>query len=1156
MVDHGGHATNDDRTHPFSDQPRRQHHDPDRQQQRRRGRPGPYSQHDAPPPPPRRRRPPERPRNSEALPRWDASVQRHERTIKSLQDQLQNYRSDDPNSVFQKDRVLECLGRCCSAGRRGGRCTFESHDVSLLLDLIVSIPDADVQMAAQKQIESVGLETTMTKTEAMDFVRNVSANCQLGSNGASASRLYLLKVLAVSVKAQRDHLSAEETAQDVVGGIFLPYLEGDDERGDDRNSAAETTTHSVLCEALQALLISPSHASAMLGPLIQDVGDEVDGNEDQVVVVQNPLRRRLLTVISSNLGMRLDGRRIEEQRNLCDLLAVTLKAMVKIDDPDFQVGRHGDSAWKRPSTRRREDKGLNLIKVQGFLLQVLDDSTINDYTITKKSDPDRIRLYVASLRLLKQLIVRCPNSMTRMGWKLLLETGASSASSSTTAMKKCQFCSTKIPGTMRYLPSVIHLYNGFSTPMDSRKEVVTLVTECLTGLVHILPWKTWLLDGRAPCKSHHSSGRHVPTSGLSGQVVESLIIFVRVLQCTFHRNFLNREEAAILLPQPIEQLIKAVFQEIPFQDDGLNQAGQSLWECLVKDVHHSNGIASDIVVSSMGGMVTPNGDLEGMCRPARSWFLHSASATPFVQELIQSIHSTEKIRVKLSVRVLSAMLRALPDVAFLHWVKFRNLIDHMSTSEKLDDNMISLEMLKAFMMGRRDFILEAKQQEVDEESIMELVILVLGRKMAFDSVKSRQYSLQILSCLNSRDWEWLDCHNGTLDSQFRNMMDTCDSSNAGVREASCKALGEFCTNFLSRCPLDNDAKQKHYKDLCVKVCQTMLGLCRDMNGPVRAFALYALGNLASAIRDSEQTDTLGGSTLQQTSRVVLAAFGDDNIKVAGNAIRSAGHVGFLLGRQADLDESSNALLVDVFMALAEKLADTLAVSVASTKTSSFTWKQRSAAKKHGWGACYSLGQVFQGYPESKHSEAILESTSLAARHLVDCILYRARLNEKVPLAAMAAISQLDQHVLTKINGTTGLIGDALAESIVLFQSLHIEMLSNRSSTAQKLASANDLLLAYLLGFASVSDVCVVLKREEVDARCLGLLYTWMVERPDLGSHSFEIFAVAFQHPSPWTAVADISLEHMFASRASKLQNMVDSEVVYEDENESGDEDEL
>lgn len=245
--------------------------------------------------------------------------------------------------------------------------------------------------------------------------------------------------------------------------------------------------------------------------------------------------------------------------------------------------------------------------------------------------------------------------------------------------------------------------------------------------------------------------------------------------------------------------------------------------------------------------------------------------------------------------------------------------------------------------------------------------------------------------------------------------------------------------------------------------------------------------------------------------------------MAGNAIRSVGHWGSILASRIGKDQSNLQhlkCLVSAIQGLSFRVGRTLALA-SPEQQAQMSWKERSAAKKHGWGACYSLGRILGSIHDCNEGSDLEESVSNAVKQLVQCLTQSALLSEKVVLAAMVALRAIKPLVLVGVTGKSGLIGETLVVCCLVLLSQQ-QQISN-----PKFVDESARLLSHFLSCASISDVVIVLKHEETSKATLESLYRWMVEN-ELEGRAFEIFALGMLRPG---LVHDVSLEQRFASRA-------------------------
>jgi len=154
------------------------------------------------------------------------------------------------------------------------------------------------------------------------------------------------------------------------------------------------------------------------------------------------------------------------------------------------------------------------------------------------------------------------------------------------------------------------------------------------------------------------------------------------------------------------------------------------------------------------------------------------------------------------------------------------------------------------------------------------------------------------------------------------------------------------------------------------------------------------------------------------------------LKVAGNAIRTIGHLVSLTFHppyiySGALDEwDIHSFYGSVLSDLDRKVMEALT----SESVPNASWKQRSNAKKQGWGACNSLALVLDC--EEAVTEVNLNHAQESLGLLVRCIDEAGSLHEKVASAATAAIRKMSETTLTRIADGSGIVGKALTPCLL------------------------------------------------------------------------------------------------------------------------------
>ncbi|KAG7342230.1 heat repeat-containing protein [Nitzschia inconspicua] len=695
---------------------------------------------------------------------------------------------------------------------------------------------------------------------------------------------------------------------------------------------------------------------------------------------------------------------------------------------------------------------------------------------------------IAYVKLCRSLLACYPNCMTGIGWKLLVE------------------------DYNKYLP--LFFDPSMHNSNDVVEPLIDMNIELLADFVEVLPWKRWLNQDI----SHKNRG----TSGLFRKVTSALESLFSIVSEDFQPSSTRFPKS-----RSYSRLMKTLLTDIPVCNDGLKQTATQLWQslaCVIFDPSSSESkvqLAADSLVQSSGGYSSPSGELVGMCEVGRIWFSEKREASGiFIERLFDSIASQNN-GWKHSFEILVALLKTLPNVAVENWFSYRVLLERLSRSGGIDRTTLYLDILEAFASGRRDFGDDVSQSH---EDFVDFACTTIHRCI-----------LSIYSYFLGVDWRQL-AEKEKLRIHLHRIIMQCNAASAKLRELACKAIGEFCTQFFGE---GNSAIVFTSRTIAEEVCAQLLQSSKDSHPTVRAMAIFALGNLADSVRASETYHVLDEEIVCAIVQLVIEALNDRNDKVVGNAIRCVGHAGFVVLKQKS--SSAFGLARQILERLTEKLSHSLSASLNKEANVVLTWKQRSTAKKHGWGACYSLGMILAAIPHdcSDDENSIIVGCAHAFQTLSLCLQHHTCLNLKFVLAAMDAICKISPTAMVLLSSNQRIIGAALSNSIELLSLSMDDKDNNRSVDFRKLAQRNACLLRHLLRSSSNADARYVLLEERISSREMNNLYKWMVEQTndDVDARSYEIFALGLSSISRWSD--DISLEQRFASRALQMCKCLD-----------------
>ena len=73
-----------------------------------------------------------------------------------------------------------------------------------------------------------------------------------------------------------------------------------------------------------------------------------------------------------------------------------------------------------------------------------------------------------------------------------------------------------------------------------------------------------------------------------------------------------------------------------------------------------------------------------------------------------------------------------------------------------------------------------------------------------------------------------------------------------------------------------------------------------------------------------------------------------------------------------------------------------------------SWKQRSHAKKHAWGACHSLAYILDS--KDAREEKIREDIQSALHQMIQCVALAHEVNEKIALGAVSTLQGISKEL--------------------------------------------------------------------------------------------------------------------------------------------------
>ncbi|CAB9520853.1 expressed unknown protein [Seminavis robusta] len=901
-------------------------------------------------------------------------------------------------------------------------------------------------------------------------------------------------------------LPAEDTAHGMVGHILLPYLESNLHTLSCLESPVEDNSMRVELsfQAIQSLLQVKKHASALLAPLVKDVAP--NGQETYQI---NPLRKRLFHVFQTAIQNYLSCPQpnvvtttTSQLATIYSGLAMALEVATAVDKSS-SVPSSSSSMFKQGTGVASENtiRDLDVLVMERFFKEVFQNEDL--MTASYSNTPNEIWIVLlsylkhqpdASLSLGSTLLLR-GNGMRAVEWK-----GTNDSNAAGTKCSRCGYDCDK-------LPSFLRLVHGIRNGVER-----DLLLASLAIMATQAPWKLWL-GKKYPQHSRQYQGGAV--SNFSVRVLEALMGILVVTTCILKVHCDDWESRAHNIDcAGFLSLFKATLLEIPYESlsnssaegQRVVEAAQELFAAFSNILVQENKLQSApldrltaIFEDCMGGHITPQGLRTEMILPARN-MLASSSSRFLLDSMFGAINKTVATdtgkAAEAPVRLLRSVLRTRPETVLddeSDWTRYRCVVEKLCVSSNTKLMSSGMELLDSLLQGRQHDM-PAKEVFVAAETLVTFVLKLLPETIESVSGTCRRLSLQAYGSLLGSDWlEHTDdrCV-GSIGSHVKIVLRHSVATEAvsAVRSAACKAIGDICSNcFLcqnfpdsSGVDAASSSEDSQLQLIGPDVLGAMLIAMKDRSAPVRSMALFAVGNLAQVSVDSAcfyDPETLGDAC-----EVACACMGDENEKVAGNAIRSIGHLASLIVR----DDYSRAM------------------------------------SQRGWGV-----------------DAFCTTVN-ALGSVVRCIQsLGTSLDEKVVIAAMSCLQTLSPTSLARISAKSELVGNAMVASICY---LAKESWSKGTySSTKKLVGQVELLCRHLLDTATTVDASVVTGCEEIAESWMEHLYEWMILQ-ECTVGAFDVFALALQRPG---SRVPINVEQKFANRAMTLFRAQDDAADSDDE---------
>jgi hypothetical protein len=453
--------------------------------------------------------------------------------------------------------------------------------------------------------------------------------------------------------------------------------------------------------------------------------------------------------------------------------------------------------------------------------------------------------------------------------------------------------------------------------------------------------------------------------------------------------------------------------------------------------------------------------------------------------------------------LLCAILRNQPEFAI--WQRIQTIVkSSVALPRHRADGMAILE---AFATGRSDFAASMHYHSGTSQFLVE----TLNAVTFDDTSKVRISGLQGYCVLLATDWSFA-AESRYIEASIGRMIQSSRLGTSDEKPLALKAIGEM----MSKCTLEgviDDSQLAHLCDHILPVLQEAIQESTATNK--KAMAIFAFGNLALGLRRrNSQQILLPPGVLLQIIDDVGDCMGLSNEKVVGNAIRTVGHACYLAFHEPYIPHLCSSQSAKSFQTVVAILSEKLRHVMGGSASSGLTWKERSSAKKYGWGSCHSLGLVLD-CDMAIHN---LDESRAACSVLSNCINRHSALSDKIVIAAIAALKQIEPTRFEVLSHRTGLIGLAISSCLELMVDQNLN---------SRIRTEMEQLLLRMVPILSVTDARNLL--HDITSSHLEWLYDWMVNN-NINAEPYEKFAIVFGQMDDWDS--NVSLEQRFASRAA------------------------
>ena len=754
------------------------------------------------------------------------------------------------------------------------------------------------------------------------------------------------------------------------------------------------------------------------------------------------------------------------------------------------------------------------------------------------------------------------------------------------------------------------LHGSSSGGSPSTPQPPILAWSCATQLLQSMPLSLWFgncsnsgSSGHKNSHKNHQTPKPKKRSTFQQNLLDVLDDMTRIAYCQVQqqrsRNHNHHDDDTIIGHNVTAELgayIKVILMHIPLDeydvilfDSGRKKSGQpDVWAVKLVDTIMSQSLSSvdtiftKMITECLRGHITTTGPLQRTSPPIEMWLQQEGRS--FLKDLLSNV-----ILAVPSSNILSLLydiLRSHPDLTLAHlpptsiihdpqqdtclspW----SLLKCVMTQYTLTEPEMVAQCMERLLLGRhnymKDVIATPSVRTVTLEELLEVMLPIFESYIRGHHVSDYIQGLACI-CIShffTDDWNTILHLMSTTDPSLldgmliliQRIVQNCTDARVSetLQVTCCKSIGNICTALIpSRCMVD------HYQKAHSIVMNSFQALEQTISHEhaiaIRCMAMFALGNLSHAVVTTPTNfDLLGVDVmdmLTELAELCILGMSDVNEKFATNAIRTAAYMAGLVlqypdqlpyyGRKQQLLRRAIAIYVDKI-----RLVMALESECESTQEVHYSWKQRLAIRKQGWGSCNSLSFLLERdiltqlsstrdnddkNNDNRTSENSVENDVVSC--LVECFENIDTVHEKVVLSACMAFRSIPN--LSSLTNDI-LLGRAMvACSTFLFGDTSTTECNDQPT--KKLKMEMESLLETLLLHCRETSILEALQTETFVSNICPL-FQWMVHQ-DCSPTTFQLFA----NTLAISGVIDVNVEQQFINHSRSYESAIQSDLLDE-----------